>query len=68
VTAAWFSAASRQYGLSAVKQELVNWRNRRHLIDCFSTLEHAPAKPKNVLRNHSFMEEAERIRLAHACA
>ena len=68
VTAAWFSSASRQYGLSAVKQELVNWRNPRHLIDCFSTLELSPARPRNVLRNHNFMEEAERIRLAHVCA
>lgn len=68
VTAAWFSSVSRQCGLSAVKQELINWRNRRYLIDCFSTLERSPARSKNVLRNHSFMKEAERIRLAHACA
>lgn len=65
VTAEWMSSACRQYGLSVVKQELVNWLNPRHLIDCFTILKHAPANPKQVLRNYHFMEEAERIRLDH---
>ncbi len=68
VSAEWLATASRQYGLYAVKQELVNWLNPRHLIDCFTILKFAPAGPKQVLRNYHFMEEAERIRLAHACA
>jgi ubiquinone/menaquinone biosynthesis C-methylase UbiE len=65
VSASWLASACRQYGLYALKQELINWINPRHLIDCFTTIKRVPAGPKQVLRNYHFMEEAERIRLDH---
>jgi SAM-dependent methyltransferase len=65
VTAAWLSSVSREYGLCAIRQELINWGNQRYLIDCFTTLGRSPVRQERVLRNHDFMKEAEQIRLAH---
>ena len=66
VTARSFATACRQSGLSAVRQELVNWLNRpAYLLDCFSTLKISPGGPSEVFCNRNFMREAEQIRLAH---
>jgi SAM-dependent methyltransferase len=65
VTAAWLSSVSREYQLYATRQELVNWGNRRYLIDCFTTLRRSPDRREPVLRNYDFMKEAKQIRLAH---
>jgi SAM-dependent methyltransferase len=65
VSAAWVASTSLKYGLYAEQQELVNWINPRHLIDCFTMLKHAPGRTKHTLRNYHFMKEAEKIRLNH---
>ena len=65
VTAAWLSSVSLEYGLYAIRQELINWGNRHYLIDCFTTLGRSPARQEPILRNLDFMKEAEQIRLAH---
>ena len=54
VSAAWLASASPEFGLSVVKQELVNWRNPRHLIDCFTTLKRGPSKSQTVGAQLSF--------------
>jgi SAM-dependent methyltransferase len=66
VTARWFAFACRQSGLSAVRQELVNWLNRpAYLLDCFTTITRSPGSSEQVLQNRNFMREAEQIRLSH---
>jgi ubiquinone/menaquinone biosynthesis C-methylase UbiE len=55
---------AREAGLSCVSQELVNWRTRSALIDCFTTLVHGdtPQVLTNlVLRNGCFMREAKQL-------
>jgi len=65
VSARWFSSVIQQLGMSPVKQELINWRNRLFLIDCLTTLRRSPGVPKEVLHNRRFMHEAKQIRLSH---
>jgi SAM-dependent methyltransferase len=66
VTARWFASACRQSGLSAVRQELVNWLNRpMYLLDCFTTIGRSSVNARRVFHNRSFMSEAEQIRLSH---
>jgi SAM-dependent methyltransferase len=51
-------------GLACTSQELVNWRTRRALIDCFTVLvrDAAPAREAIVVRNRQFMDEARRAK------
>lgn len=66
VTARWFASTCRESGLSAVRQELVNWLNRPvYLLDCFTTMTRSSVDAPEVFRNRAFMGEAEQIRLAH---
>jgi SAM-dependent methyltransferase len=66
VSARWFASGCRQSGLSVISQELVNWLNRPiYLLDCFTTIGRSSASVGRVLHNHSFMSEAEQIRLSH---
>jgi ubiquinone/menaquinone biosynthesis C-methylase UbiE len=63
VTAKWVSEAGRKSGLTTIRQELINWGNDWHLIDCFSTLRRFSGKSAKIVKNRNFMAEAEQIRL-----
>jgi SAM-dependent methyltransferase len=66
VTARWLASTCRESGLSAVRQELVNWLNRpAYLLDCFTTIARSSVDRGELFRNRAFMSEAEQIRLAH---
>jgi SAM-dependent methyltransferase len=56
-------------GLCCITQELVNWITQSSLTDCFSTVVRKDSKwarETRVFRNHSFMKDAENIKvLAH---
>jgi len=52
--------------LRCIAQELVNWRTRRILLDCFTLLARANdpgATASQVMQNPRFMQEARRVRL-----
>jgi len=64
MTAELFNDFCEKYGLYCVHQELINWANRRYLIDAISTFVAAskPGMVRVVKRNPHFMEEVERSR------
>ena len=54
-------------GLECVSQELVSWNHGPSLIDCFSVVRRRnengnPRRPPRVIKNHHFMDEADRAR------
>ncbi len=62
MTARRFQAYCEQVGLACEKQELINWRGTRGLIDCMSTFvrsESSSPRSCEVVRNSDFMQEAE---------
>ena len=65
VSARWFLSVVQELGMSPVKQELINWRNRLFLTDCLTTLRRSPGVAKEVLCNRRFMHQAEQIRLSY---
>ena len=68
MTAGLFERYAKRVGLQCISQEIINWASRR-LIDCFSIFTPVASKwarPNAILKNPSFMKEAEYIRrLSH---
>jgi 2-polyprenyl-3-methyl-5-hydroxy-6-metoxy-1,4-benzoquinol methylase len=58
VTAKCVEQFCNSASLHCVTQELINWGNRRHLIDCFSTLAVAAEGECRVVRNPGFLRQA----------
>lgn len=59
------AALARDAGLACVSQELVTWRTKRALIDCFTVVAPAGSKwagPTRRLENRAFMSEAQTLR------
>jgi len=56
---------SKEASLQCVTQELINWANKRHLIDCFSTFARSetPHGECAVIRNPYFLNQARQCRL-----
>lgn len=62
VSAELVDGLARENGLSCISQEVIHWRTSRVMIDCISTLVKQRSsldRPKRVLRNKRFMDEAE---------
>lgn len=61
VSARLVTHLARQHGLQCVTQELIRWRDSATHIDCLSTIvkgDSSMARPTEVFRNGSFMQEA----------
>ena len=60
-----FRGFCRESGLCCISQELLNWENRRWLIDCFSVFTPScsvHARASRILLNSGFMREARQIK------
>lgn len=69
VSADWFAEACEAAGLVCIGQELVNWEHGRHLIDALSVFTPRGSRrerPRRVVRNPLFTEEARRMRRLYA--
>jgi SAM-dependent methyltransferase len=65
VTGALVAGWARQQGLCCISQELVNWRTRRTLMDCMSTIvreDSIRARELRVIRNAGFASEMRCLR------
>ncbi len=65
VTGALVASWAREHGLRCISQELVNWRVRRTLMDCMSTIVREDSildRESRVIRNVGFGREMRRLR------
>jgi SAM-dependent methyltransferase len=55
---------AKKHGLNCISQELVNWRTKRALFDCFSILTKEDSRPSGcnrILRNSKFNKEVKQL-------